>query len=148
MVLRSIAAFITSGIIALESSWGLGLVLIPSLLFLMLGDILQIYLTNSLASKTWKLLEMSVKTAIESIDNIRTVTALGIAHILRNKYEKQLSKYLEYVLSLCNYIYLSVLYYHHCLGIHHLLSKSVLDCYCVLPHFISTISNHGITSYN
>ena len=102
VVLRSIAAFITSGIIALESSWGLGLVLIPLLLFLMLGDILQIYLTNSLASKTWKLLEMSVKTAIESIDNIRTVTALGIAHILRNKYENQLSKYLQYVLSLCN----------------------------------------------
>ena len=76
----------TAVTIAFASSWELTLVLI--FCFPVLGAIgfLQIRQIAGRNSRNKKLLEESGKTAVESIDNVRTVVSLGVEEKIVEKY--------------------------------------------------------------
>lgn len=70
----------------MDASWELTLIMIPA--FPILGTVafFQIRLLAGRAQKNKKRLEESGKTAVESIDNIRTVVGLGVESKFLNKY--------------------------------------------------------------
>ena len=76
----------TAIIIAFSSSWELTLVLIFA--FPALGAIgfLQLRQIAGRNARNKKLLEESGKTAVESIDNVRTVVSLGVEEKIVEKY--------------------------------------------------------------
>ena len=78
--------FITAITIAFASSWELTFVLV--LCFPLLGAFtyLELRLLAGRTAKNKKKLEESGKTAVESIDNVRTVVSLGIEDKLVAKY--------------------------------------------------------------
>lgn len=80
------AGFITAITIAFTASWELTLVLI--FCFPVLGAVgfLQLRLIAGRTAKNKKKLEESGKTAVESIDNVRTVVSLGLEEHLVAKY--------------------------------------------------------------
>ena len=82
--------FLTAVLIAFTASWELTLILV--LCFPVLGafSFLQIRLLAGRTAKNKKKLEESGKTAVESIDNVRTVASLGIEENLVDKYNSLL----------------------------------------------------------
>ena len=78
--------FITAVAIAFASSWELTLVLVFCFPVLGAFSFLQIRLQAGRTAKNKKKLEESGKTAVESIDNVRTVVSLGIEDKLVAKY--------------------------------------------------------------
>ena len=85
-LLQVAAGFLTAITIAFASSWELTLVLI--FVFPVLGAIgfLQIRQIAGRNIRNKKLLEESGKTAVESIDNVRTVVSLGVEEKIVEKY--------------------------------------------------------------
>ena len=90
MLLQTVAGFVTAILIAFTASWELTLILV--LCFPVLGtfSFLQIRFLAGRTAKNKKKLEESGKTAVESIDNIRTVVSLGIEGSLAEKYNSLL----------------------------------------------------------
>ena len=86
VLLQTIFGFITAVVIAFTASWELTLVLIFCFPVLGAFSYLQIRLLAGRTAKNKKKLEESGKTAVEAIDNVRTVVSLGIEDSLVDKY--------------------------------------------------------------
>ena len=80
----------TAVVIAFEASWELTLVLMFCFPVLALSSYFQIRLLRGRAQKNKKRLEESGQTAVESIDNMRTVASLGAEQRLYDKYNSLL----------------------------------------------------------
>ena len=78
--------FITAMTIAFTASWELTFVLIFCFPILGAVGFLQLRLIAGRTAKNKKNLEESGKTAVESIDNVRTVVSLGLEDHLVGKY--------------------------------------------------------------
>lgn len=73
-------------VIAFEASWELTLVLIFCFPVMALTSYFQIRLLRGRAQKNKKKLEQSGQTAVESIDNMRTVAGLGVEEKFLDRY--------------------------------------------------------------
>lgn len=89
---RVISAFIVTSIIAFQGSWALALLVLSCFIFMTIGQILQAFLTNNSLRKTNKLMEESLATATEAIENIHTVVSLEIKEELETVYMNSLRK--------------------------------------------------------
>ena len=78
--------FITAVTIAFVSSWELTFVLVLCFPLLAGFTFLEVRLLAGRTAKNKKKLEESGKTAVESIDNVRTVVSLGIEDKVVAKY--------------------------------------------------------------
>ena len=89
-ILQTISGFVSAVIIAFTASWELTLVLI--FCFPVLGTVgfLQLRLQAGKAQKNKENMESSGQTAVESIENIRTVAGLGAEEKFYNRYHEQL----------------------------------------------------------
>lgn len=85
-MLQTVTGFITAVVIAFTASWELTLVLIFCFPVLGAFSFLQIRLLAGRTGRNKKKLEESGTTAVESIDNVRTVATLGIENSLVEKY--------------------------------------------------------------
>ena len=77
---------------AFEGSWALALVALPSLIVMSLGQLLQVCLINNCLKETDRLMEKSLTTATETLENIHTVTSLEIKEELETIYKDDLKK--------------------------------------------------------
>lgn len=82
--------FIAAVIIAFEASWLLAIVLFVCFPALAGVGYIQIALQKGRAIKSKELFAESGKTAVESIENIRTVVSLGIEDKLHARYGQQI----------------------------------------------------------
>ena len=82
--------FIAAVVIAFEASWLLAIVLFICFPVLACVGYLQIVLQKGRTVKSKKLFAESGKTAVESIENIRTVVSLGIEDKLHAQYANQI----------------------------------------------------------
>ena len=92
LCLRGAVNLLASYIIALEASWPLGLIALPSLIIFVLAGVLQMQLTKHFINKSSESQRECIMTAVESIGGVFTVTSLGIEEKLVRKYEKQLER--------------------------------------------------------
>ena len=92
LCLRAAVNLLASYIIALEASWPLGLIALPSLIIFVLAGVLQMQLTKLFINKSSEFQQECIMTAVESIDGVFTVSSLGIEEKLVRKYEKQLER--------------------------------------------------------
>ena len=76
--------------IAFSSSWELAFLLVFAFPILGAFGFLQFRLLAGRSAKNKKKLEESGKTAVESIDNVRTVVSLGVEDMFRRRYERLL----------------------------------------------------------
>lgn len=90
-MLQVIFGLIAAVIIAFEASWELSLLVIVA--FPIIGSVsyLRIRLLAGRAQKNKKRLEHSGQTAVESIDNIRTVAGLGVEGRFYDRYRSLLA---------------------------------------------------------
>ena len=84
------SGFLAAVVIAFSASWELSLVLMFCFPVLASFGYLQIRFLVGRAAKNKKKLEESGKTAVESIDNVRTVVSLGIEEMFVTTYESLL----------------------------------------------------------
>ena len=86
IVLQTIFGLITAVVIALTASWELTLVVM--FVFPVLGTVsfLQLRFIAGRSAKNKKRQEGSGQTAVESIENIRTVAGLGVEYRFFDKY--------------------------------------------------------------
>ena len=82
--------FIAALVIAFEASWLLAIVFFICFPVLFGVGYLQIFLQKGRAIKNKQLFAESGKTAVESIENIRTVVSLGIEDKLHSQYSQQI----------------------------------------------------------
>ena len=88
--MQTIFGLIAAIIIAFEASWELSLLMIVA--FPIIGTVafFQIRLLAGRTQKNKKRLEKSGQTAVESIDNIRTVAGLGVEGRFLDRYRNLL----------------------------------------------------------
>ena len=72
--------------IAFSASWELTLLLVFAFPILGAFGFLQFRLIRGRSAKNKKKLEESGKTAVESIDNVRTVASLGVEDMFHRRY--------------------------------------------------------------
>ena len=89
-ILQTICGLIAATAIAFSASWELTLVLMFAFPVLALAGYFQIRLLRGRSQKNKKRMEESGHTAVESIDNIRTVAGLGVEPRFYNKYSSLL----------------------------------------------------------
>ena len=89
-ILQTIFGFIAAVIIAFTASPELSSVLLICFPILAMVGFLQMRLLRGKSEKNKKSLEVSGKTAVESIDNIRTVASLGVETRFYEMYTSQL----------------------------------------------------------
>ena len=89
-ILQTIFGFIAAVIIAFTASWELSLVLLLAFPVLATVAFLQMRLLRGKSEKNKRSMEASGKTAVESIDNIRTVASLGVETRFYEMYASQL----------------------------------------------------------
>lgn len=96
-VMQTIFGLIAALIIAFVASWELSFLMVTA--FPILGTVafFQIRLLAGRAKKNKKRLEKSGQTAVESIDNIRTVAGLGVEERFLRKYYDLLTGPFKYV---------------------------------------------------
>ena len=87
ILLQTIFGLLAAILIAFTASWELTLVLMFCFPVLGTFSFLQIRLLAGRTAKNKKKLEESGKTAVESIENVRTIASLGIQKSLVEKYE-------------------------------------------------------------
>lgn len=75
---RVLCSAIASVVISLQSSWVLSCVLLPSYIVLCASALLQLHIGRLISKKTTHFLESAYRTAIEAIENVYTVSSLGI----------------------------------------------------------------------
>ena len=92
LVLRASFNAIASAIFALKASWVLALVTLPCYPILLLGGYLQIRLTKRYIEKSKLALDISSIVATEAIDNVYTITSLGIRERIVNHYDQFLKR--------------------------------------------------------
>ena len=85
-ILQTICGLIAAVGIAFSASWELTLVLMVAFPALAIAGYFQIRLLAGRSQKNKKRMEESGKTAVESIDNIRTVAGLGVEPRFFNRY--------------------------------------------------------------
>ena len=85
-ILQTICGLIAAVGIAFSASWELTLVLMAAFPALAIAGYFQIRLLAGRSQKNKKRMEESGKTAVESIDNIRTVAGLGVEPRFYNRY--------------------------------------------------------------
>lgn len=90
-VLQVVFGLVAAVLIAFTASWELSFVMISAFPIIGVVGFFQIRLSVGRAKKNKKRLERSGQTAVESIDNIRTVAGLGVEHRFLNRYEDLLS---------------------------------------------------------
>ena len=90
IMLQTITGFITAVLIAFTASWELTLVMVFCFPVLGAFAVLQIRYLAGRTAKNKEKLEESGKTAVESIDNVRTVVSLGLEKAFLTKYENLL----------------------------------------------------------
>ena len=83
---------IASIVISLRASWVISCVILPSYVVLCVSAVLQIQLGRVLVKKSTHLLENGYKTAIEAIENVYTVSSLGISEIFVMKCKTQFAE--------------------------------------------------------
>ncbi len=64
--------------ISLQASWVLSCLLLPSYVVLCSSAFLQLQIGRVISNKTTHILESAYKTAIEAIENVYTISSLGI----------------------------------------------------------------------
>ena len=89
-ILQTVCGLIAATVIAFSGSWELTLVLMFAFPVLAVAGYFQIRLLRGRAHKNKKRMEESGQTAVESIDNIRTVAGLGVEPRFYNKYSSLL----------------------------------------------------------
>lgn len=90
MTLQQLVNIVASLTIAFHSNWQLTLVILAYTPFLVLGGFLHMkYLTNK-NEKDKKSLEAATESAVEAIENIRTVASLGQENHFISRYEKSI----------------------------------------------------------
>ena len=90
IILQTVFGFITAVVIAFTASWELSLVMIFCFPVLGAFGFLQFRLLAGRTAKNKKKLEESGKTAVESIDNVRTVVSLGVEETFITRYKNLL----------------------------------------------------------
>lgn len=88
--IRGIVNVIAGFIIALHAVWTLGLISLLSIIVFVGGGALQLKLTHIYTVKSYMCKKESNRTAVEAIDNVYTVSSLGIHERILQKYHKQL----------------------------------------------------------
>ena len=91
-MIQALVAFLTGTVILFVSSWVLGLILFPIYILAVLGQVLQVFLTQKSLVKIDALVAKSSKVAVEAIGAIQTVTSLEIKHIIERLYQQKLRK--------------------------------------------------------
>ena len=89
-IIQTACGLIAATVIAFSASWELTLVLMFAFPVLAVAGYFQIRLLRGRAQKNKKRMEESGQTAVESIDNIRTVAGLGVELRFYNKYSNLL----------------------------------------------------------
>ncbi len=89
-ILQTIFGFIVAIVIAFTASWELSFVLITCFPVLGAVGFLQLRVQGGKVQKNKKAYEGSGETAVESIENIRTVAGLGVETRFYNQYYLQL----------------------------------------------------------
>ena len=99
-ILQTIFGFVVAMVIAFVSSWELSLLLLLFFPLLALGSYLQVRVLRGSIEKNARRLERSGQTAVESIDNIRTVAGLGVELVFYENYRTSLKGPLRFVICL------------------------------------------------
>ena len=89
-ILQTVCGLIAAIVIAFSASWELTFVLMFAFPVLALAGYFQIRLLAGRSHKNKKRMEESGQTAVESIDNIRTVAGLGVEPRFFDRYYNQL----------------------------------------------------------
>jgi ABC-type multidrug transport system fused ATPase/permease subunit len=76
-------------VIALVTSWPLGLISLSSLGVFILAGIIQLCMKKSY-TQSQKSQEIAIQTAVEAVDNVYTITSLGVQDVMIRRHEKQL----------------------------------------------------------
>ena len=84
-------------VISFVYSWVLSLVILGIVPILMVSGVLQLKALSGFATSSKKALENAGKVAVDSIENIRTVAALGIEDPFFNMYKGLVNKPYKYV---------------------------------------------------
>ena len=88
--LQTVAGSICAMVIAFEASWLLSIVLFFCFPLLVFVGYLQIKLQQGRSAKNKLLMEESGKTSVEAIDQIRTVSSLGMELKFSERYNELL----------------------------------------------------------
>ena len=91
-MIHGVVGLLTATVILFVSSWVLGLILFPVYILAVLGQVLQVFLTQKSLVKIDALTAKSSKVAVEAIGAIQTVTSLEIKHIIERLYQQKLRK--------------------------------------------------------
>ena len=94
-ILRVIFTALASAIIALRASWVLALATLPFYPILLFSGFLQIRLTKTFAEKSKTSLDNSSRMATEAIDNVTTITSIGIGNRIVKQYDELLTESLR-----------------------------------------------------
>ena len=89
---RVLCSAIASTVISLQSSWVLSCVLLPSYVVLCTSAILQVHIGRVISNRTSHILEGAYRTAIEAIENVYTVSSLGVSAKFVNKCRDQFAQ--------------------------------------------------------
>jgi ATP-binding cassette subfamily B (MDR/TAP) protein 1 len=76
-------------VIALVTSWPLGLISLSSLGVFILAGIIQLCMKKSY-TQSQKSQEIAIQTAVEAVDNVYTIALLGVQDVMIRRHEKQL----------------------------------------------------------
>ena len=106
VIFKTAFGILTVAVISFIASWELSLVLLFCFPTLLSEGFLQYSFLSGGTAKNKKKLEESGKTAVESIDNVRTVVSLGIEETFITRYKNLLQYPFELV---CNYPLLTIL---------------------------------------
>ena len=90
VIFQTVSGFLAAVVIAFSASWELSLVLMFCFPILASVGYLQVRFLIGRTAKNKTKLEESGKTAVESIDNVRTVVSLGIEEMFITRYESLL----------------------------------------------------------
>ena len=85
--LRSFVTTIGVVILTFQITWVIALILLPAYVFMFIGALLQVVLAKKYADKSNRGIEETAQVTTESIENVLTVTTLGIEKRLVKKYE-------------------------------------------------------------
>ena len=90
--LRSFVTTIGVLILSFQISWVIAFLLLPAYVFMFIGALLQVVLSKKYADKSNEGIEETAQVTTEYIDNVLTVTTLGIEKRLVRKYEALLEQ--------------------------------------------------------
>ena len=78
-------------ILTFQITWVIAFLLLPAYIFMFIGAALQVVLTKRFADRSKKGIEEIAQITIEFIENVYTVTTLGIEQRIINRYEHLLT---------------------------------------------------------